>query len=257
VGCRGQESGLVKEDIPKSDIINKVGHALHFLDPVFTEYSQSDKVKKLVRSLGYKDPVLPQSMYIFKQGRIGGEVTAHQDSTYLFTEPRQTCLGLWLALDDATVDNGCLWARKGSHREPIRSQLVRTDADAASGQVNEHGLKAKIAPQEINVDGQDEAGRSSARAREWLGKVPGGSVKYSAETEAALTAAGFVAVPVKAGDLVCFPGTTDHLSLANDTTHARHTFQLHLVEGPAAGVEWSRQNWMQYPPHLCFPSLSL
>lgn len=55
-----QDTGLVKEDIPKSEIINKVGHALHFLDPVFTEYSQSDKVKKLVKSLGYKDPVLPQ-----------------------------------------------------------------------------------------------------------------------------------------------------------------------------------------------------
>ena len=45
-------------------------------------------------------------MYIFKQGKIGGEVTSHQDSTYLFTTPHQTCLGLWLALDDATVENG-------------------------------------------------------------------------------------------------------------------------------------------------------
>ena len=33
-----------------------------------------------------------------------------QDSTFLFTEPHQTCLGLWLALDDATLENGCLWA---------------------------------------------------------------------------------------------------------------------------------------------------
>jgi hypothetical protein len=119
----------------------------------------------------------------------------------------------------------------------------------------------KIAPKEIQADGQDAAGRASARARDWLGKVPGwqqhGSVKYSAETEAALLEAGFVALPVKAGDLVCFPGTTDHLSLANHTPHARHTYQLHLVEGPGAGVEWSRDNWMQYPPHLSFPSLAL
>lgn len=258
---RWQESGHLKEDMPKSDIINKVGHALHFLDPIFSEYSQSEKVKKLVRSLGYKDPVLPQSMYIFKQGRIGGEVTAHQDSTYLFTEPHQTCLGLWLALDDATVENGCLWARKGSHLEPIRSQLVRTDIHAASSgsdpEVNPHGLKAKLAPQDIDVDGEDDAGRRSAEARQWLGKVPGGSVKYSQETAAALAAAGFVALPVKAGDLVCFPGTTDHLSLANETAQARHTFQLHLVEGPKAGAAWSASNWMQYPPGLDFPSLAL
>jgi phytanoyl-CoA hydroxylase len=122
-----RETGGIKPEIPKGNIINKVGHALHFLDPIFREYSQSQKVKSLVKSLGYKDPVLPQSMYIFKQGLIGGEVTSHQDSTYLFTTPHQTCLGLWLALDDATVENGCLWARKGSHHEPIRSQLVRTD----------------------------------------------------------------------------------------------------------------------------------
>ncbi len=49
----------MKGEIPMAEIINKVGHALHFLDPVFSEYSQSQKVKALVKSLGYKDPVLP------------------------------------------------------------------------------------------------------------------------------------------------------------------------------------------------------
>jgi phytanoyl-CoA hydroxylase len=62
---------------------------------------------------------------------------------------------------------------------------------------------------------------------------------------------------VRAGDLVCFAGTLDHLSLANRTGAARHTFQLHLVEGPAAGVAWAKGNWMQYPAGLDFPSLSL
>ena len=36
----------------------------------------------------------------------------------------------------------------------------------------------------------------------------------------------FEALPVKAGDLVCFAGTLDHLSLANRTSSARHTFQV-------------------------------
>ena len=62
-----------------------------------------------------------------------------------------------------------------------------------------------------------------------------------------LFAAGFVPVECRAGDLVCFPGTLDHLSLANSTGKSRHTFQLHLVEGPAAGVKWSPRNWLQYP----------
>ena len=94
------------------------------------------------------------------------------------------------------------------------ARQVRTDVGPGA---TTHALLAKIAPHDINVDGEDEAGAASARARDWLGKVPGGSVTYSAETAAALQAAGFVALPVKAGDLVCFPGTTDHLSLRNET----------------------------------------
>ena len=34
-------------------------------------------------------------------------------------------MGLWLALDDATEANGCLWLRNASHREPMRRVFVR------------------------------------------------------------------------------------------------------------------------------------
>jgi phytanoyl-CoA hydroxylase len=77
--------------------------------------------------------VLPQSMYIFKQPRIGDVVTSHQDSTFLHTTPKTTCLGLWLALQDATLSNGCLWARPGSHKESVRRQFVRNPAFFENG----------------------------------------------------------------------------------------------------------------------------
>jgi len=93
-------------------------------------------------------------------------------------------------------------------------------------------------------------------AKEWVGKVPGGNPHYSPETVDFLKKAGFVSLPVKAGDLVCFAGTLDHLSLSNRTEHERHTFQLHLVEGPDAGIHWATSNWMQYPEGLSFPKLS-
>ena len=64
-------------------------------------------------------------MYIFKHKLIGSEVTSHQDSSFLYTTPRPTCLGMWLALEDATLENGCLWARPGSHKEPVRRQFAR------------------------------------------------------------------------------------------------------------------------------------
>ena len=61
---------------------------------------------------GWPTPLALQSMYIFKQPHIGGEVGCHQDATFLYTEP-MTVTGFWFAIEDATLENGCLWAAAG------------------------------------------------------------------------------------------------------------------------------------------------
>ena len=118
--------GTLKYQKEKS--INKIGHALHDLDPVFQKFSRSEKLKQLATAIGLEDSLLLQSMYIFKQPNIGGEVTCHQDSTFLYTEPIDI-VGLWFALEDATVENGCLWAIPGGHRHGLKSRWVRTAGD--------------------------------------------------------------------------------------------------------------------------------
>ena len=235
----------------KAEALNKVGHALHLRDAVFRGYSNSAKLRELVGALGWVSPVVPQSMYIFKQAGIGGEVTSHQDSTFLFTTPRQTCLGLWLALEDATLTNGCLWVRPGSHHEPVRRAFVRQPQPPAAG-----GAAGGAATAAMGFEQQPEAEPVAWEGALPRSAAPGGLLGglLAALRRLALGsrfddlfAAGFVPVECRAGDLVCFPGTLDHLSLANSTGKSRHTFQLHLVEGPAAGVEWSPRNWLQYP----------
>jgi phytanoyl-CoA hydroxylase len=110
------------------DQLNKIGHALHDLDPVFDRISRQPRLAALVRELGLVEPLLLQSMYIFKQPGIGGEVGWHQDATYLHTTPI-TVTGFWFALDDADRDNGCLQALKGGHHGPLR-QRFRRSSDA-------------------------------------------------------------------------------------------------------------------------------
>jgi phytanoyl-CoA hydroxylase len=111
----------------KERSINKIGHALHDLDPVFDEFSRRAEINELVNDLGISDPLLLQSMYIFKQPKIGGEVTCHQDATFLFTQPLWM-VGLWFALEDATIENGCLWAIPGAHKEGLKSRFVRAES---------------------------------------------------------------------------------------------------------------------------------
>lgn len=207
---------------------NKVGHGLHLVDDVFGRYSSSRKVSELLNSLGYSDPRLPQSMYIFKSARTGGAVTSHQDSSFLYTEPRQTVCGLWLALHDATLDNGCLWVRNASHFESTRRRFVRA----------EDNLLQFEEVEDLEGGGAAEkfGGVSHRRRVDWEGREMTAS---EAEKN------GFVPVPVSAGDLVVFSGTLDHLSLPNESDRDRHTFQLHAIEGPDAGITWSRRNWLQ------------
>lgn len=107
--------------------INKIGHAMHDLDPAFDRFTRTEALADLLTAIGYADPGLLQSMYIFKQPHIGGEVTPHDDHTFLWTEPRSVS-GVWFALEDATVDNGCLWALPGGHHHGPRRRFRRDGA---------------------------------------------------------------------------------------------------------------------------------
>jgi len=115
-------------DRPMSRALNKIGHALHDLDPVFDRVSRQPRLAGLGRALGLRQPLLLQSMYLFKQPLIGGEVGWHQDATYLYTRP-VTVTGFWFALDDADRDNGCLMALPGAHRGPLRQRFRRSGGE--------------------------------------------------------------------------------------------------------------------------------
>ena len=109
------EAGRLR--VPKSLSINKIGHALHDLDPVFDAFSHGPALAALAADIGLLRPQVWQSQLIFKQPHIGGEVSWHQDASFFVTEP-MTVTTFWFALEDATLDNGCLWVEPGGHRSP-------------------------------------------------------------------------------------------------------------------------------------------
>ena len=141
--------GLLKQEKEKS--INKIGHALHELDPEFSSFSRAPAIRKLVDDLAIKNPLLIQSMYIFKQPRIGGEVVCHQDSTFLYTEPF-VIAGLWFALEDSTLENGCLWAIPGGHKLGLKSRWMRDGTGGMKFEVfdSKPWDEDKLVPLEVN-----------------------------------------------------------------------------------------------------------
>lgn len=134
----------------KESSINKIGHALHDLDPTFSEFSRTRDLEQLIAAIGINDPLLLQSMYIFKPPHIGGEVAYHQDSTFLYTEPLGI-VGLWFAVEDATLENGCLWAIPGGHNLGLKSRWVRTDSGMKFETYDESPWPGeKLAPLEVS-----------------------------------------------------------------------------------------------------------
>lgn len=110
------EGRLLRE---KALAVNKIGHALHDLVPEFRDFCRQAVIAEMLHSIGIEAAELWQTMYIFKQPGIGGEVRWHQDATYLHTSPCSV-VGLWVAVEEATRDNGCLWVQPGGHRSPLR-----------------------------------------------------------------------------------------------------------------------------------------
>lgn len=104
--------------------INKIGHAMHDLDPVFDRFSHGADLAALAATLGLAQTRVWQSMAICKQPGIGGEVRWHQDATFFETTPI-TVTTFWFALEDAHRDNGCLWVQPGGHAGPLRERFVR------------------------------------------------------------------------------------------------------------------------------------
>jgi phytanoyl-CoA hydroxylase len=123
------EAGELLVEKPRA--INKIGHAMHDLVPEFNSFCRLPLFTETLREVGMCDPLLWQTMYIFKQPKIGGEVRWHQDASYLISDPA-TVVGYWIAMEDSTLENGCLWVKPGAHRTPLR-EIYEVDWSTRTG----------------------------------------------------------------------------------------------------------------------------
>lgn len=195
---------------PKEKAINKIGHYLHALSPPFKAATLNKENAAIARCLGFRDARCLQSMVICKQPEIGGAVPAHQDSTFLFTE-KPSAVGFWYALEDATVENGCLSFAAGSHkRAPITSRFVRQE-EGGTGFIENGGSKFPAGLETEEMEEQEEE---------------------------------YTIGEVKAGTLVLIHGNLLHKSEKNTSEKSRNIYTFHVIEGEEV---YDDRNWLQPP----------
>jgi len=178
--------------------INKIGHAQHDLDAVFERFTYTPELAEVANDIGLTDALVLQSMYIFKQPGIGGEVGCHQDATFLYTDPI-TVTGFWFAIEDATLENGCLWAAPGGHHAALRKVFKR-----AGGADDRGTMFVELDPSPLPTPPDD-----------------------------------LVPLEVPAGTLVLLDGKLPHWSDVNRSPHSRHAYSVHCISAAAQYPEWN------------------
>lgn len=97
-------------------------HQPHYISPVMQKYVKHPKICGVLSQitaahLPHWDGSVKcmQSMLFIKPPNFQGQAW-HQDEIYIPTRDRSLA-GAWIAMDDATIENGCLWVVPGSHRQ--------------------------------------------------------------------------------------------------------------------------------------------
>ena len=132
----------VPADLSDADALKRILciHQPHYVSQVIEKYVRHAAIcgalsQITAAHLPYWDGSVKcmQSMYFVKPPGFQGQAW-HQDEIYIPTRDR-SLIGAWIAVDEATVDNGCLYVVPGSHRTgylyPQREHDNRDEFDFA------------------------------------------------------------------------------------------------------------------------------
>ncbi len=185
--------------------LNRLGHGFHQQEKYHAIQKfiyQNPYLIRLLKAMEYRHPTCLLSSYIPKlPKKIGSLVKPHQESTFAHTTPT-SCSVMWLALEDATIDNACMWGILGSNQYPLKylSKVYRQQRRRDYVKIND-------------VD------------------IP----PFSAQNKL------YTPLEVRAGDALYFHGNFVHCSPVNTSHQSRKAMTFQFIESDAteySGFNW-------------------
>lgn len=132
------------EEMPleeKQDYVRKFMSFVDY-DERLNELAHHPLLLALVERLIGESPVLFQSMALLKPPRLGRDKPWHQDAAYFQIELDAKVVGCWIALDEATIENGCMVIAPGSHLKGPVVHFRRRDWQICDTDVDNSGAMA-------------------------------------------------------------------------------------------------------------------
>ena len=127
------------------------------LNKGFLQVARNEAILDMVSQVIGTDIALWNSSFFAKPARIGSKTPWHQDGEYWPIRPLATCT-VWIAVDRATTENGCLRVVRGSHKD---QQLRKHEFNGAPGLALNQELQATEFDASKAVNMEMEAGQIS------------------------------------------------------------------------------------------------
>lgn len=196
------------EEINGVNEINRIGHGMHLLEKFNHLHGMvynNSKLVAILKMAGLIQPICQLSVYIPKHANeIGSDVKPHQEASFAQTQPSSVVV-LWIALEDASIENACMWGILGSNKWPLQ-YLSRVDHIKKT-------RKFERISHEIEIP------------------------CFNKQREL------FTPIEVKAGDAVFFHGNFVHCSPINTSSVSRKALSFQFIE--TKNVEYAASNWLQ------------
>jgi phytanoyl-CoA hydroxylase len=108
--------------------------------------TQHPRIMGVLESLLGPQPTMFQDMALIKPPFIGSEKPWHQDNAYFSVTPLDAIVGVWIALDEATVANGCMHVLPGGHSLGAMKHFHGRDCEIVPQRVDESQARAVPLP---------------------------------------------------------------------------------------------------------------
>jgi len=110
----------------RQDVVRKLANFVNY-GADLKALAEHPKLLTVIRQIVGEEPEMFQDMALIKPPRIGREKPWHQDFAY-FNLPQGTpVVGVWIALDEADIDNGCMHIIPGTHQDGPHIHFQRRD----------------------------------------------------------------------------------------------------------------------------------
>ena len=108
----------LEKGIQNADVLRKLDNPHHHRE-AFKKLACHPKLVALVEQIVGKGVAVYFSQIFFKPPGGGGPKPVHQDNYYFGPNNIEGVVTAWIALDEATVENGCMWFGEGTNMGPI------------------------------------------------------------------------------------------------------------------------------------------